>query len=77
MIFVSQPHHMCSSYKEQVVFHLPTKLDGRHLSAMPTAEGDIIIVDVPVASLYFSQQSALRTLGGAEDGIWPDIIGKD
>ena len=41
---------------------------------MPVAEGDIIIVDVPVTTLYFAQQLALRAFTGAEDGIWPDIV---
>ena len=62
--------------KEQVVFHLPAELDGRHMSAMPAAKGDVVVVDVPVASLNLAQETALRTLGGAEDGIRPDIIGQ-
>ena len=49
-------------HKEQIIFHLSTELDGRYLSAMPTTEGDIIIVDIPIASLYLAQQSALWTL---------------
>ncbi len=64
------------AYKEQVIFHLPTKLDGRYLSAMPATEGDVVVVDVLVASFDLAQQSALRTLGGAEDGIRPDIVGQ-
>ena len=38
-------------YKEQVILHLPTELDGLHLSAMPTTKGHIFIVDIPVATL--------------------------
>lgn len=49
-------------HKEQVIFHLPTELDGRYLSAMPTAECNVVVVDVPVAVFYLSQQSALWTL---------------
>jgi hypothetical protein len=41
--------------KHKVKLHLPTEFDGLHLSVMPTAEGDIVIVDVPVAMLYLSQ----------------------
>jgi len=41
---------------------------------MPAAEGNVVIVYVPVSSLYFAQQSALGTFGGAEDGIRPDIV---
>ena len=59
-------------HKEQVKLYLPSELDGLHCSAM--AEGNVVIVDVPVATLYLPQQSALRTLGGAEDGVCPDII---
>ena len=62
--------------KEQVVFHLPAELDGRHMSAMPAAKGDVVVVDVPVASLNLAQETALWTLCGAEDGIRPDIIGQ-
>ena len=61
-------------YKEQVILHLPAKLDRFHLSAMPTTKGHIFLIDVPVATLYLPQQSALRTLGGAEDGVWPDVV---
>ena len=61
-------------HKEQVKLHLPTELDGLHRSAMPSAEGDVVIVDVPVASLNLSQQSALGTLGCAEDGVWSDVV---
>ena len=42
-------------HKEQVKLHLPTELDGLHRSAMPSAEGDVVIVDVPVATLDLSQ----------------------
>lgn len=63
-------------HKEQVKLHLPTELDGLHRSAMPSAEGDVVIVDVPVTTLYLPQQSALGTLGGAEDGVWPDVVGQ-
>ena len=42
-------------HKEQVILHLPAKLDGLHLSAMPAAEGDVVIVDVLVATLDLSQ----------------------
>ena len=55
---------------------MPSELDRRYLSAMPSAEGDIVIIDIPVATLDFAKQSALRTFGGAEDGIRPDIIGQ-
>jgi len=48
-------------HKEQIIFHLPTKLDGRHLSAMPAAESNIVVVDVPVTTFYLAQQTALRT----------------
>ena len=40
-----------SANKEKVVLYLPTELDGLHLPAMPAAEGDVVVVDVPVASL--------------------------
>ena len=40
-----------SANKEKVVLYLPTELDGHHLPAMPAAEGDVVVVDVPVASL--------------------------
>ena len=63
-------------HKEQVKLHLPTELDGLHRSAMPSAEGDVVIVDVPVAPFNLPQQSALRTLGGTEDGVRPDIVGQ-
>ena len=63
-------------HKEQVELHLPTEFDGLHLSAMPAAEGDVVIIDVPVATLYLPKQSALRALGGAENRIWPDVIGQ-
>ena len=43
---------------------------------MPAAEGDVIIIDIPVASFDLAQETAFRTLGGTEDGIWPDIIGQ-
>ena len=59
-------------HKEQVKLYLSSELDGLHCSAM--AEGNIVIVDVPVASLNLSQQSALGTLGCAEDGVWPDVV---
>ena len=61
-------------YKEQVILHLPAKLDRLHLSAMPTAEGHIFLVDVPVATLYLTQQTALWSFGGAEDGVRSDIV---
>ena len=64
------------AYKEQVIFHLPSELDGLDLLAMPSTEGDIVIIDIPVATLYLAQQSALGTFGGAEDGIRTDIIGQ-
>lgn len=41
-------------HKEQVIFHLPTELDRRYLSAMPSTKGNIVIVNVSVASLYLS-----------------------
>ena len=63
-------------HKEQVIFHLPTELDGRDWLPMPAAECNVVVVDVPVASFNLAQQSALRTLGGAEDGIRPDIVGQ-
>lgn len=63
-------------HKEQVELHLPTELDGLHWSAMPATEGYVVVVDIPVATLYLPKQSALRTLGGAEDRIWPDVIGQ-
>ena len=59
-------------HKEQIKLYLPSELDGLHCSAM--AEGNVVIVDVPVATLYLPQQSALRTLGGAEDGVLPDVV---
>ena len=34
---------VCSAHKEQVILHLPTVLDGLHLSAMPAAEGDVVM----------------------------------
>lgn len=43
---------------------------------MPSAEGDIVIIDIPVSSLYLAQQSALGTFGGVEDGIRPYIVGQ-
>ena len=59
-------------HKEQIKLYLSSELDGLHCSAM--AEGNVVIVDVPVATLYLPQQSALRTLGGDEDGIWPYVV---
>lgn len=61
-------------HKEQVKLYLSSELDGLHWSAMPAAEGDVVVVDVPVASLNLSQQSALGTLGCAEDGVWSDVV---
>ena len=66
--------HCFLAYKEQVILHLPTELDGLYLSAMPAAEGNVIVVDVPVASLNLAQQSALGNLLRAEDSIWADIV---
>lgn len=61
-------------HKEQVELHLPTELDGPHWSAMPATEGDVVIIDVPVATLYLPKQSALWTFGSAENSIRPDIV---
>lgn len=63
-----------STHKEKVILHLPTELDGLHLPAMPTAEGNVIVIDVPVASLNLAQQSALGNFLRAENSIWPDIV---
>ena len=65
---------LLSSHKEQIIFNLPTELDGLYLSAMPTTKGHIFLVDIPVATLYLTQQSALWSFGCAEDGVWPDIV---
>ena len=65
---------LLSSHKEQIIFNLPTELDGLHLPAMPTAEGNVIVIDVPVTSLNLAQQSALGNFLRAEDSIWPDIV---
>ena len=59
-------------HKEQVKLYLPSELDGLHCSAM--AEGNVVIVDVPVATLYLTQQTALWSFGGAEDGVRSDIV---
>mgnify|MGYP007101889291 CR=1 FL=1 len=64
------------THKEQIILHLPSEFDGRHLSAMPATEGNIVIVDVPVATLNLAQESTFRTFGGAKDGIRPDIVGQ-
>ena len=40
--------------KEQVIFHLPTELDGGNLLTMPATEGDVVVVDIPVTSFYLS-----------------------
>ena len=45
--------------KEQIIFNLPTELEGLHLSAMPAAKGHIFLVDISVISFYLSEQSAL------------------
>jgi len=43
---------------------------------MPAAEGYIVIVDVPVATLNLPQQSAFRAFGGAKDGLLPYSVGQ-
>ena len=43
------------THKEKVVLYLPTELDGLNLSAMPAAEGNVVVVDVPVATLNLAQ----------------------
>lgn len=47
--------------------------DGFHLSAMPATEGDVVIVEVPVVTLYLLQQSALRTFGSVKDVCGPTL----
>ena len=42
-------------HKEQVKLYLSSELDGLHWSAMPAAEGDVVVVDVPVATLNLAQ----------------------
>lgn len=42
--------------------------DGFYLSAMPATDGDVVIVEVLL------QQSALRTLGGGEDGMRSNVV---
>lgn len=44
-----------SANKEKVVLYLPTELDGLHLSAMPAAERDVVVINVPVAMLNLAQ----------------------
>ena len=61
-------------HEKQIILHLPAELDGLHLSPMPTAKGNVFAVDIPVATLYLTQQSALWSFGGAKYGIWPDIV---
>jgi len=43
------------AHKEQVKLYLPSELDGLHWSAMPATEGDVVVVDVPVTTLYLPQ----------------------
>ena len=64
------------SYIEKVVLHLSAELDGLDLSAMPAAERDVVVIDVPVASLNLAQQSALGNLLCSEDAVWPNIVGQ-
>lgn len=40
------------------------------------AEGDILAVDVPVASLQLSDQRAFRHLPAPQKPVWSDIVGK-
>lgn len=55
--------------------HSPFK---QHRVAFPlvVAEGDILAVDVPVASLQLSDQRAFRYLPAPQQTVWSDIVGK-
>ena len=75
-ILISSEVLMLSAHKEQVVFHLSAEFDGLYLLAMPAAEGHVFFVEVPVATLNLPQQLALRSFGGAEDGVGSDIVCK-
>ena len=50
----------------------------QHGVAFPlvVAEGDILTVDIPVASLQLSDQRAFGYLSAPQKPVWSDIVGK-
>ena len=59
------------------VLHSSPSTDGRHNLAFPSAEVEIVILYVSVASLNFLEQAALGVFPVTKDFVRTDIIGKD
>ena len=62
---------------QQRIFHHSSSMDGRNYLAFPSAEVEIVGLEVAVAGFYLVEQAALGAFLVAEDFVWTDIIGKD
>ena len=62
---------------KQQVLHSTPPSDGGNRLAFPSAEVEIVILDVAVASLNLLEQAALGVLPVAKDFVGTDIVGED
>ena len=62
---------------EEIVFHHSAAADGGDDFAFPTAEGEVVGLDVAVAGLYLLEEAALGAFLVAEDFVGTDIVGED
>ena len=63
--------------EQQRELHISPSLDGLHFSALVSAETHVVVEDVTVACIQFSQQRTSWALACSEYGVWPDIVRKD
>ena len=59
------------------IFHHSSSVDGGNYLAFPTAEVEVVGLEVAVAGFYLLEQAALGMFLVAEDFVGTDIVGKD
>ena len=64
-------------HEQQRELNISPSLDGLHFPALVSAETHVVVEDVAVACIQFSQQRTSWALTCAEYGVWPDIVRKD
>ena len=62
---------------EQQVLHSTPPTNGGNRLAFPSAEIEVVLLYVSVASLYLLEQAALGVLPVTKDFVGTDIVGED
>ena len=63
--------------REEIILHHSAAADGGDDFAFPSAEGEIVVLEVSVAGLYLLEEAALWAFFVSEDFVGAYVIGKD